>query len=236
MLPLASAVLLAGVATPAVASLFTASAVDDFSNTVNTETSEWSYRVGEDTVRDGSYVLLPTNSDPRPLWNPATPYWNLNGSQLPAIGVNRSGAAIPIVPPFLPFSWPDGVVWLHPTDSRIAVVSWLSPVSGPVDIDFTIADIDPNGGNGVRWYLDLNDSSGELISGALAAGQSAGAQSLVDVQVNVGDRINFVIDANGDFGFDSASLIATISYVPEPATAILLAGASALWSVARRRR
>ncbi|QDS97861.1 PEP-CTERM sorting domain-containing protein [Adhaeretor mobilis] len=214
----------------------TTSAVDDFSNTTNTATSEWSYRWSPDSVRDGDYPLLATNSDPATLWTPTTPYWN-NGGSLPGVGVNQSGSAINISPPFLPFSWPTDTIWMHPPSTGFAVVTWTSPVTGTADIEFEFDDMDPNGAfaNGVRWYVDVGDVSGSLANGSFVGGTGIMPMTVTDVAVNSGEQVHFIVDPFGDFSFDSTAFRATVTYVPEPASMALLGlGAASLFVTNRK--
>lgn len=222
---LAALVLSAAAADSTLAGVIT-SAVGDFSNAVNTETSEWSYRYANDLVRDGAYQLLPTHSDATPLWNPSNPFWNNGNGSVPGVGVNQSGAAIAISGGFQPFSWPADTVWMHPGNLGLTVVSWLSPVTGLADVQFEFSDMDPNTGGsgttGVHWFVDVNDSSGHLANGSFTNGATSGPISIMSVPVTAGDRINFIVDPLGDFGFDSTTFTATIEYTPEPSALSLL--------------
>jgi hypothetical protein len=199
-------------------------AVLDFSNTTNTESSTWSYRNSfSDMLRDGNYELMPVHSDTRPYWNPPTPYWAPFHGYV-GIGVNRSGAPIPIASDLPQFTWPNNTIWITPPQGNsLAVVSWLSPVTGLADIEFSFTDIDPNGGSGINYFVDRNNLIGQLAGGTLANGGSTGVVSLTDVAINVGDRINFVVDPGigGGNEFDSTALTATITVIPEPATLVL---------------
>ncbi len=206
------------------------SAVDDFSTTTNTVASTWSYRAANDVVRDGDYQLIPTFGESFSAWDPSTSFWH-HPSTYPTVGVNNSGNPINWIGTASPFVWPDGTIWMHPSNTPgLAVVSWLSPSDMTVDVDFTFADMDPNGlgngGDGINWFVDLNDASGLLASGFIPeAGGSTGVLSLANLSLNAGDRINFIVDPNGNFSFDSTALQATISeveIVPEPSTAVLV--------------
>jgi hypothetical protein len=216
-------------------------AVADFSNTTNTDTSTWSYRYSPtDVNRDGNYDLLTVHSDTRPYWNPPTPYWGPAPGGIPGVGVNRSGSPIPNASDLPQFTWPDGTIWMHPpAGNTLAVVSWLSPLSGLVDIGFTFSDLDPNGGNGIAYYVDRNDSTGQLAGGTLANGGSSGSLSLTNVAVNIGDRIHFIVDpgAGGNADFDSTALTAIITPIPEPTSFLLwLVGMAGMASRRRPNR
>lgn len=216
--------------------------VDDFSNSTNTESSRWSYRYSADSIRDGVYSLLTVNSDPNSLWDPATPFWHTGDGSIPAVGVNRSGAAIPASSSS--FSWPDQTVWMHPASATQfngvqfqTVVSWLSPSNMVVDVKFSFSDMDSSGFNGVLWYVDLGDGSGNLAAGTLANGGSTGLQSLSNVAVSAGQRINFILQANGNFGGDSTAFDASITAVPEASAALFLGlGAATAGACAAVRR
>jgi hypothetical protein len=213
-------------------------AVLDFSNTVNTEASTWSYRYSPaDVIRDGDYALMSDHSDTRPYWDPPTPYWGPEPDGFPGIGVNRSGGPIPIASDLPQFTWPNNTIWMSPPQGNsLAVVSWLSPLTGVVDIEFSFTDIDPNGGNGIHYFVDRNNLTGQLAAGILANGGSSGAITLTDVAVNVGDRIHFVVDPGigGNADFDSTAFTAIIT--PEPATAFLLAfGLTAIAALQRSK-
>ena len=222
-------------------------AVSEFSTTVNSESSRWSYReTSGDLTRDGSYDLLPNFDDPlssgQPFWLPGTPYWNSTGFTGGArIGVNQSGGSIARNPFFaVSIFWPNNTIWLHPwglsaADKSLAVVSWLSPGPGFVEVEFSIADIDPGGGNGIAWFIDLGDSTGVLASGTIANGGSTGLLNVSTTAVSAGDRINIIIDANGNQNFDSTALTAEITFIPEP-SAFCLAALGLLGIGWRRRK
>ena len=178
-------------------------AVDDFSTLINSEISTWSYRSSADDTRDGAYSLLTTVSDSYPFWDQPTPFWNNAGVPIPGIGANQSGAPLKFVANSSTFYWPDETIWMHPYEFGLAVLSWRSPSDGVFDISYSFADMDPNGvtagfGNGIKWFVDRNDSSGvfALAQGTIAeGGDSTGLLTLANISVLVGDRIDFVVSA-----------------------------------------
>jgi hypothetical protein len=96
------------------------------------------------------------------------------------------------------------------------VVSFLVPKSGTVTVKYSFTDIDPYGGNGVNWYVDLNSGvAGDLYSGTIDStpghASTTGKQSF-QIAVSQGDRLNFIIDANGNYDFDSTAMTAIITY------------------------
>ncbi|MEQ8837776.1 MAG: PEP-CTERM sorting domain-containing protein, partial [Lacipirellulaceae bacterium] len=146
-------------------------------------------------------------------------------------------SVINIVPPFASFSWPTDTIWMHPPSVGFAVVTWTSPVTGTADIEFEFDDMDPNGptsATGIRWFVDVGDVSGTLANGSFVNGAGIAPITISNVSINAGDQIHFIVDPLNDFGFDSTTFRATISYVPEPGSVVLLMlGAS--YGVVRRR-
>ncbi|MEM0898035.1 MAG: hypothetical protein AAGJ79_14255 [Verrucomicrobiota bacterium] len=215
-------------------------AVTDFSETVNSDTSTWSYRISSGSlVRDGDYQLFDEFSIDSATWDPDTGIWRPNGvtSSFPAIGANNTGGNIlfNLFGSVNNFNWPDETIFLHPSNNSLVVLSWLAPGDGVIDVEFQISDMDNNGGiNGVGWFVDLGDASGNLASGTVGTGGSSGPQTLNGVAVSQGDRLHFIIDSLGDIGFDATEMTASISFIPEPTTALL--GLVARPLALRRRR
>jgi hypothetical protein len=197
-------------------------AVTDFSSSTNTSTSTWSYRYQTGTVRNGSYPLLPAFNAASGTWSPTNPgAWN-SGGNIPQIGVNQTGSDATFVSgPH--FTWPNNTMDVHPGPAELVVLSWLSPASSFWNINFSFSSLDPNGGNGIAWFVDLNTTN--LSSGSYRDGGASGVMNLNNVFVNAGDRINFIVDPNGDFFFDSTKVTATINSVagvPDTASSFLL--------------
>ncbi len=200
-------------------------AVADFSSSTNTNTSTWSYRYQTGTVRDGIYPLLPTFTAAAGTWSPTNPgAWTLGGT-IPEIGVNQTGSDATFIPGpgSGPFTWPNNTMSVHPGPAELVVLSFLSPSTSFFNIDFSFSDLDPNGGNGINWFVDLNTTN--LSMGSFGNGGASGMMNLNNIFVNAGDRINFIVDPNGDFFFDSTQVTATISSaagVPDSASSLAL--------------
>ena len=119
----------------------------------------------------------------------------------------------------------------HPGIGELVVLSWLSQATTNLNIDFSFSDLDPNGGNGIAWFVEVNNSSNTLNSGAIGNGGATGSMNLSNVAVKAGDRINFVIDPNGDYSYDSTRITATINLVAlRLPVAIKLAGTNVVLS------
>ena len=86
----------------------------------------------------------------------------------------------------------------------MVVVSWLCPSNAVATIKFAFADAYPTGGgNGIAWFVELDDCSRTLASGVIErGGRPTGNMTLPDVEVSVGQRLNFVVDSNDDHACD----------------------------------
>jgi len=191
------------------------SAVEEFANSLNTETSTWSFRIKSDLVRDGVYGLMPDSGN-QTIWDPATFCWIANNQA--GIGANASAQPIRYVGNQYGFDWPSATIWMHPLQNGLTILSWLSPRDGVVAVSYSFDDIDANGvsrgGNGIKWFVEINDENGTLDSGTInEGGAGTGALQINNVSVKSGDRINFVIDPNGNYLFDSTGVTANISYL-----------------------
>lgn len=201
---------------------------NDFSITTNTDSSTWSYRWSDGFTRDGNYALLQfAHSE---LGWPYIPTWQrLTNDSYPFIGVSDLDGQSMIHP----LGSPDG--------SAFAVVSWLSPFSGTVNIGLRITDLDPRtdgGGDGVTYYADNGSADGNLASGTIPNGGDTGFFWLSDVPVSVGDRLNFIIGPNANYYNDATRMFVEITNeaIPEPSTFALLALSATMVALRLYRR
>jgi hypothetical protein len=207
------------------------SAVDDFNKATNTDGQRWTYRYANDLVRDGDYALLDTFGQLQSM-SPKLDIWVLGNIPYPGVGVNDTGVAAQWLGNQFAFSFPDAHVFLHPGNLGLAVLTWQSPFAGVVGIDLTVWDVDPNGGDGVNWYLDRGDSTGNIAGGTVINNSTGPMQ--YNVAVGVGDKIHLVIDPRGSYQFDTTAVTMNIT-VPEPTSAAMFAGVG-LAAMATRRR
>lgn len=201
-------------------------AAGGFSAATNTDTSRWSYRYNTTGTRDGNYTLLPISEPTDATWynwgDAFVPnrWYPQPVDVCPCIGpVNK--LTIPLVSNFGfgPIIAPARSIIEHPSSSSDVgdtVISFLVPKAGTVTVTYSFTDIDPYGGNGVNWYVDLNSGvSGDLYWGTVDSTPghlSTTGDKKFQVTVAEGDRLNFIIDSNGNFDFDSTAMRAIIAY------------------------
>jgi alpha-galactosidase len=184
----------------------------DFSLASNSPSSTWSSRYRPNLTNDGPYALL---TDPIPAFF-QIPYlsgWGKLGGgfgYLPAVLAN---VGLDVITNSLGLSVFPGQSLLHPNSTQAVVVSWLAPKSGLVSTTFRFSDLDGGGGNGISWFLRKNSDLPYLASGTFDNGGDSGPQRLSLVALNQGERLNFVVNANEDVGYDATRLSARISYL-----------------------
>jgi PKD repeat protein len=108
-------------------------------------------------------------------------------------------------------------ILVHPTNSKLVIASWRSPISGSVNVAGAASDLDAHGGDGIRWYIDKNTSN--LAYGSYPDGGSqsfhngVGGDRLANLSVNQGDRLYFVVHPKSEYSYDSTGLVITITAV-----------------------
>jgi len=200
-------------------------AADDFHAATNASTDMWQYRAG---ARDADTLFTFQDTS---WWSPwsggvAPEGWNNGDDTTPMCVKNTSGADT---------NWNSNVyvlagdILVAPSVGNLNVISWTSPITGVVDISWeVIRGQDNANGDGVEYYVDLNNAAGNIaaLSGVLAQATglpTTGVLTQTGVAVNIGDEILFIIASGASGAADITSLgNATITEVPEPATMALL--------------
>ncbi len=163
----------------------------------------WRFMASGSLDRDpGSYALMQYfDPDADGIWGLNkwhAPPETIAGERfdLPAVAINATGATQYLYG----FTWPPGVVNLHPFQDKMAVVAWQAPITGTVSISGTVKDLHPGGE--FTWAIDTQ--SAELAAGTV----SSGSQSFdVSVAVQPGDFVYFAIGpGKDDFYGDSTQL------------------------------
>jgi PEP-CTERM motif len=220
-------------------------AAADFSSTINTDTSTWSYRYEVGTTPDGNYSLLPTYGPANGTWSPVNPgAWNTGSSGLPEIGLNQTGQTVSnhTTTPGDNFSLTNGSLFLRPVTGDLVVLSWLYPFDTPrsdLVMTFTYSTLD-TGGTGLSEYGEVRHADGS-VGGNTHGTFSSGVNGISHLSgpLMPGDRINFILSSVGPSGsdddtFDALKLSANVATVPEPSTLALL-GLGSLGLLVRRK-
>lgn len=161
------------------------------------------YVLLDEFVADSFYIPGLNQWQGPSIFEPASPKNNL-----PAIGINKTGVAQTAYT----ILWEPNVVRVHPHPSELVIVGWRSPIKGYIRITGSFQDMDIVGGNGIAWFID-KDNVG-LTSGAIDNG---GQQSFLveHLSVKKGDFVYFIVDPNGDVGYDSTALTVDIDALEE---------------------
>ena len=110
---------------------------------------------------------------------------------------------------------------LHPgPNNEFSIVRWVAPATGSYLISAYWTDLDPLGTqfagvNGATGAITLN---GSILFDVDFANNSGTSTSFTQT-LNAGDIVDFLTGSQGDYRFDDTGFDATISAVPEPATA-----------------
>ncbi|MBN1853092.1 MAG: PEP-CTERM sorting domain-containing protein [Pirellulales bacterium] len=196
-------------------------ALDDFSTTSNTSSDTWQYFFNDGSNPNTNYSLFPNYGEVSGTGGMVGWHRDLNGH---FVGLNSITTPTELV--------------LHPyIFPTTAGVAWKSPITGTVDIEFSLTDRGLDWGDGVTYRLYKSGVDTALSSGTVVNGGATGTISVDDVSVSSDDMLYLVVGPNGDPAWDSTGASFTISEIPEPSTALLFgSGLLSLVFVAWRRR
>lgn len=192
---------------------------------------EWSYGHRSIIASNGLTLYSAGDHTNNYAGPPEVQGWS-NAGNLPAVGVNVSASPVvfnfgpgPLAPLF-----PDEIT-MHPITGDDVVVRWTAPFAGTFTISSYWEDQDPYGGNGAAGYVVINGAV--VASGAWANGSGTGfSDSNRVVSLVPGDTVDFVLDASGDYGYDSTKF--NVGIIPEPGACAALLGGAALLALRRR--
>lgn len=197
------------------------------------QSGAWSY--GWSVTQGGAFNQFPINA-------PGTPGiegWSGGGSS----GV-WSNTSLEVLHPAGTIYAAPGILGQHPGDNgQYSVVRWTTQQSGTYSIDagfFGISESGQQTSTDVHILKNNVSHFDGLVEGHWASENfRVGTTAPLTFSLIAGDTVDFVVGfgSNGNYGFDSTRLTASIAAVPEPETyAMLLAGLGLMGGIARRRQ
>lgn len=112
------------------------------------------------------------------------------------------------------FGIPPRSVFMHPSNTELAVIAWKSPIKGVVSVSGFFSDLDPTAGDGIIWSVDIWSAAKgnqNLVSGTLANGGQPQTFSLTETSIDVGQVLYFVVDPHQSDTSDTTGVDVTIS-------------------------
>jgi hypothetical protein len=105
--------------------------------------------------------------------------------------------------------WASG---FHPGTGRDVVRRWTAPQAGAILITGNVRDLAAGGGDGVVAIIRQNGV--ELWRTTIVNGNSAGVNFSLAKSVAINDRIDFVVNRNGNYNYDSTTFDPTVVLTP----------------------
>ncbi len=141
-------------------------------------------------------------------------------------GFNSNTAIVAVNTTSSPVYWsgnavavPAGEIYQHPgAANEFSIVRWTAPAAGTYYIDARWAKLD-SAWTGSTSSIVIN---GTTVFDQLLVNFDTAVESRA-VALAPGDTVDFAVGANGSYFSDSTSFNATISNVPEPSSALLVA-------------
>ncbi len=162
------------------------------------------FRKWRDTLRGGAYPLL--TGAIKDTGNPGVFSWR-GKPDCPNMLINTNSKPLTIST----ITMPARSVAVHPGPANGVALEWVSPINGTVQLTGSVADADPNGGDGIAWAIDDQTAAGtqELSSGEFPNGgaqdfsKGNGANRLNSIKVASGDHLQLVVLPKKDYSFDT---------------------------------
>jgi hypothetical protein len=164
----------------------------------------WNYMQSATLKRDGNYTLLPNFTNDT-CGVAGLAYW-MAPSGLPHVAMNTNPN--PVVCQGLTI--PAQRAYIHPWSTRDAIVGWRSPISGTVHISGGVKDMNPGGGNGVKWFVVRGTTT--IDKGSILNGGKQRFLKGLSTTISAGHFVYVIVDAwNQDFGYDDTLIRLTIT-------------------------
>jgi hypothetical protein len=163
-----------------------------------------------------SYIPLPAFFDSYVYCTPGTGIkrWMAGPDAEPEVILNALGQD-QACHTWAPITLKTATVHVHPSPSSAAVVGWKSPVQGTVQVEINLADRDPNGGDGVDWFVQHVQKNRTTMPGSGVIVNGGSASWLRTLSVKAGDILYFGFGPGpaGDYYYDSTALDITITHI-----------------------
>jgi PEP-CTERM motif len=203
------------IALPMSAQAASYNAVTDFSLTGNPN-GVWSYGYGV-----GGTNFTPMNTTSTTCVGFSGTSCFSDGGSLPIVGKNVTGAPLTIAGTA---TIPTNVLWMHPgnADNLDSILRFTTPAAGEYNLAGAFSRLDFTGdGNGV--VVSIFDNGTQEFTSLLSPPVYGSSVSFnQDVTLALGDVLDFVVNRNGEYTYDSTGLGLVVSSVPEPGTLALL--------------
>lgn len=130
-----------------------------------------------------------------------------SGADTPSVVANGTDQEIA----FLSIKLPAHRVAIHPSPKDGVAASWKSPISGQINIQGKVVDVDPTCGDGVTWELVklAHGTETTMTKGAIPNGGAesfGGSAQLVSCAVSIGDLVQLRVFPKAGYECDSTMI------------------------------
>ena len=145
--------------------------------------------------------------------------WNSSALGIdPNVIHNRTNKALT----FVSATWQAGELSFHPgPNGQFSVIRWTAPNAGEFNLSAMFSGIDFVGPTTTDVHI-LQNGNSLLSADVLTYGPGPSFSNILSVKA--GDTIDFAVGfgPDGNYGFDSTGIAATLTAVPEPVSVLML--------------